>query len=129
MKTIFHEIGWFVVVGCTAAATHWLGTVACVHLLDFRPFIANFIGWSLAVVVSFSGHYFLTFRHQAKTFLPAVRRFFAISASGFAINELAFIFLLRSTSIPYYWLLALILVAIAVLTFLLSRFWAFRDTR
>jgi len=128
MKTIFQEIGWFVAVGCTAAATHWLGTVACIFVLDIQPFIANFIGWSIAVVVSFSGHYFLTFRHQEKTFLPAVRRFLVISASGFAINELAFIFLLRSTSIPYYWLLAFILVAIAVLTFLFSSVWAFRDT-
>lgn len=125
MGNIFRQLGWFVTVGCAAAATHWLSAVICIALLDIQPFLANFIGWSIAVVVSFFGHYFLTFRHQEKTLLPAIRRFLIISASGFAINEVAFVFLLKATSIPYYWLLAMILVAIAVLTFFFSRYWAF----
>ncbi len=115
-------------MGCTAAATHWLVAVACIALLAIRPSLANFIGWTVAVVVSFLGHYFLTFRHQEKALLPAIRRFLVISASGFAINELAFVSLLQLTSIPYYWLLAMILVAIAFLTFIFSRYWAFRHT-
>lgn len=128
MKNLFRQIAWFVAVGCAAAATHWVCAVGCIALFDVRPFLANFIGWSVAVVVSFAGHYFLTFRHQQKRLLPAVRRFLAISASGFAINEFAFVSLLRVTQIPYYWLLAMILVAIAGMTFVLSRFWAFRHT-
>ena len=126
MKNLFRQLGWFVVVGCAAAATHWITAVACIALLGVRPFLANFIGWCVAVLVSFSGHYFLTFRHQEKTLLPAMRRFVTISAGGFAINELAFVYLLRPTRIPYYWLLAMILVAIAALTFVFSRHWAFR---
>jgi len=114
------------VVGCSAAATHWLSAVICVAWFDIRPFIANFVGWSIAVVLSFLGHYFLTFKHQEKTLFPAARRFLVISASGFAINELAFVVLLQATPIPYYWLLAMILVVIAFLTFVLSRYWAFR---
>jgi putative flippase GtrA len=128
MKNLFRQIAWFVAVGCAAAATHWLCAVGCIAVFEVRPFLANFIGWLVAVVVSFSGHYFLTFRHQPKSLLPAVRRFLVVSASGFAINEFAFVFLLRVTRIPYYWLLAMILLAIAGMTFLLSRFWAFRHT-
>lgn len=41
------------------------------------------------------------------------------------INELSYACLLHVTNIPYDLLLAAILVAIAILTFLLSRFWAF----
>jgi putative flippase GtrA len=128
MSPIFRQLGWFVAVGCAAAATHWLAAVACIALLAVRPFLANFIGWAVAVVVSFLGHYFLTFRHQEKTLLPAIGRFLVISASGFAINELAFVSLLQLTSVPYYWLLAMILVAIAFLTFIFSRYWAFLHT-
>jgi putative flippase GtrA len=128
MKNILQQLGWFVVIGCAAAATHWLAAVLCIALLEIRPSLANLLGWSIAVMVSFLGHYFLTFRHQQKSLLPAIRRFLLISASGFAVNELAFVYLLRVTSIPYYLLLAIILVAIAAFTFVFSRYWAFRHT-
>ena len=120
------EVFWFVAVGCAAAATHWLVAVACVDGLGFSPLIANLIGWLVAFIVSFSGHYWLTFRHQAKALLVSLRRFFLVSASGFAINELSYAWLLTATAIRYDILLAIILVAIAFLTFLLSRLWAFR---
>ena len=125
MKKLFRQLSWFVIVGCTAAATHWGTAVRCIAWLDMPPFIANFIGWSIAFVVSFLGHYFLTFRHQEKTLGAAIGRFLVVSASGFAINELAFVYFLKTTGIPYYWLLAIILVMIAVGTFFISRFWAF----
>lgn len=76
---------------------------------------------------SFLGHYFLSFRYQTKSMASAASRFLVISASGLAINEIAFISLLELTDIPYYWLLALILLAVAVFTFVLSRYWAFRN--
>lgn len=124
---IVRQIGWFIIVGCAAAATHWLVAVCCIALLNLLPSLANLVGWSIAVVVSFSGHYWLTFRHQQKALGSAIRRFLIISASGFAINEFAFVSLLRLTDIPYYVLLALILIAIAFLTFVFSRYWAFSD--
>ena len=124
---IVGQIGWFVIVGCAAAATHWLVAVGCIAFLGLLPAIANLVGWSVAVVVSFSGHYRLTFRHQRKSLWPSVRRFLLLSASGFAVNELAFVTLLRLTDIPYFVLLALILIAVAFLTFVLSRHWAFTD--
>lgn len=126
MKTLLRQLGWFVAVGCAAAATHWLSAVVGIAAFDLMPYLANFIGWSIALLVSFSGHYLLTFRYQSKSPGPAIRRFFVVSLGGFAINELAFIYLLHSTGIPYYWLLAIILVAVAALTFVLSRYWAFQ---
>ena len=66
------------------------------------------------------------YKRQTKSLWPALRRFLLISGGGFALNEFAFVFLLKTTDIPYYWLLAIILVAVAGLTFVLSRYWAFR---
>ncbi|MDS4013043.1 MAG: GtrA family protein [Candidatus Accumulibacter sp.] len=128
MKSVLREIGWFVGVGCAAAATHWVVAVTGIGRLHLAPAVANLVGWLVALVVSFSGHYLLTFRHHAKSLLPALGRFFLLSASGFAVNELAFVVLLHSTRLPYQHLLAAILVAVAILTFLLSRSWAFRHT-
>ncbi len=128
MKKMIGEVAWFVVVGCAAAATHWLVAVICVAFGQMLPLVANVVGWLVAFCVSFSGHYRLTFRHHPKTLPTALRRFFLISAAGFCINEIAYLLLLRYTQIRYDLLLAIILLAIAALTFVTSRLWAFRHT-
>ncbi len=128
MQKVLRQIGCFVAVGCTAAATHWAIAVAGIGRLHLAPALANLIGWSIALLISFSGHYMLTFRSPKKSLLPAFGRFFLVSAGGFTANELAFVVLLQTTGLPYQHLLAAILVAVAILTFVLSRSWAFRHT-
>jgi putative flippase GtrA len=126
MQKIIKQLGWFIAVGCAAAATHWLVAVIAVDMATLPPLLANLVGWLAAFGVSFTGHYQLTFRHQRAPLLKAARRFFAVSALGFGVNELAYAYLLRITTLRYDLLLALILVSIAFMTFILGRFWAFR---
>lgn len=126
MINLFKQIGWFVATGCAAALTHWLTAVLCVRELGLAPLLANLAGWLVAFCVSFLGHYHFTFRRQRGPWIPAARRFFLVSALGFGINELAYAYLLHATAIRYDALLAMILVGLAVLTFILGRFWAFR---
>uniref|UniRef100_UPI00333FD0E4 GtrA family protein n=1 Tax=Castellaniella defragrans TaxID=75697 RepID=UPI00333FD0E4 len=129
MLKLVTQIGWFVIVGCAAAVTHWAIAVACVASAGLAPLLANVAGWLTAFCVSFAGHYRLTFRHQHAPLAQAARRFFAVSALGFAVNEAAYAVLLHATPIRYDILLALILIGIAGLTFILGRYWAFRRTR
>ena len=126
MSTFFHQISRFVVVGCAAAATHWAVAVACVAHLGLPPLVANVAGWLTAFVVSFAGHFRLTFHHADLAWKQAARRFFLVSASGFAVNECAYAWLLHASGMRYDLLLALILEAVAGLTFIASRWWAFR---
>lgn len=126
MPPLFKQLAWFVAVGCAAAATHWGATVALVAHAGLPPPLANVAGWLTAFVVSFSGHYRLTFHRAGASWARAARRFFLISALGFAVNEAAYVWLLHATRLPYDLLLAAILVAMAALTFLASRLWAFR---
>jgi putative flippase GtrA len=126
MQALVRQISWFIAVGCAAAGTHWLVVVGCVEILHARPLIANLVGWMVAFGVSFSGHFLLTFRHQAGAWHVAARRFFVISAAGFLINEATYAWLLHRTAVRYDLLLALVLVAIAILTFIVSRLWGFR---
>ena len=116
----------FVAVGCAAAATHWAVAVGCVELAGAPPLVANLIGWLVAFAVSFIGHYRLTFRHSRIPWTIAIRRFFLVSAAGFLVNEGAYAWLLHATALRYDVLLALILIGLAVLTFVVSRLWAFR---
>lgn len=129
MKKIVGQVAWFVMVGCAAAATHWLVVVLTVSGLNMPPLLANIAGWLVAFVVSFAGHYTLTFRHQKAPLGQALRRFFLVSAAGFGINEAAYALLLKTTSLRYDILLALILVGIAVMTFFLGRLWAFKQQK
>ena len=128
LKKLAAQIGWFIIVGCAAAATHWLVVVACVSLAGLVPLTANVVGWLVAFCVSFTGHYRLTFRHQHAPLLRAAVRFFLVSMLGFAVNEAAYATLLQLTTIRYDVLLALVLIGIAGMTFILGRYWAFRHT-
>ncbi len=120
------RIGWFVLVGCAAAAVHWLVATRLVALAGWPPLGANVVGWLAAFGVSFGGHHRLSFRGHGSGTLAAARRFFMLSAAGFAVNETAYAALLHWTRQRYDLLLAAVLVGVAVLTYLLSRHWAFR---
>lgn len=121
------QLACFVAVGTMAALTHWGVAVLLVSRLAWVPALANVAGWLLAFLVSFLGHHGLTFRQAHAPWPVAARRLFLISAGNFTLNEIAYVTLLRSTDLPYDGLLAGILIAQAVLTFLASRYWAFRS--
>ena len=98
--------------------------VAIVAGFSVPPLVANLAGWLVAFTVSFSGHYHLTFRYQKTSLWPAATRFFVVSAIGFGINEASYAWLLHATTMRY--VVVAVLVGVAVLTFVLSRLWAFR---
>jgi putative flippase GtrA len=120
------RIGWFIAVGCAAAAVHLGTVVALVRWGGWSPAVANVLGWLTAFVCSFFGHHFTTFSDAQAPMGRAARRFFAVSALGFAANQTAYVLLLRLSGMRYDVALALVLVAIAVMTYLLGRRWAFR---
>ena len=120
------RIGWFIAVGSTAAAVHLATVVALVRWGGWSPAVANVAGWLVAFGCSFFGHHFTTFSDAQAPIVRAARRFFAVSALGFVANQAAYVLLLRLTWLRYDVALALVLVGIAVLTYLLGRRWAFR---
>jgi len=122
------RIGWFVVVGCAAAAVHWSVATALVALGGWAPLQANVVGWLVALGVSFTGHHQLSFRGHGNPIGRAGLRFFSLSAGGFLVNETAYALLLHWTSVRYDLLLAGVLVGVAGTTYLLSRHWAFLNS-
>jgi putative flippase GtrA len=128
MKTVSARVAFFIAVGCAAAATHFAVVVFLVSQWGVPPLAANVLGWLIAFVVSFTGHWRLTFRAQQAPLLQSVRRFFGISLAAFALNETAYAVMLHWTNMRYDVVLFLILVAVAVITYLLSSRWAFLGT-
>lgn len=129
MKKLSHQLSWFVLVGVCASLVHWLVVVALVSQSHWAPLVANVIGWLVAFVVSFTGHYQLTFRSQHAGLTKSLPRFFLISLFGFLINETSYAIALQNTKLPYELLLGVILIGVAVLTFIFSRLWAFAARR
>jgi putative flippase GtrA len=121
VRRIVHFIG----VGSAAAAVHFVVVIAGVQGLDFHPLLANVWGWLVAFLVSFAGHHRLTFADQDAPIWQAMRRFFLISAAGFAVNEGLYALTLILGGMDYRAALFLVLLAVAVLTYLVSKAWAF----
>jgi putative flippase GtrA len=118
-------MGFFIAVGCAAAAVHLFVVIVLVSGWAWLPLVANVAGWLVAFVVSFSGHRLLTFRANDAPVWRAMRRFFGVSLAGFAANELTYAAFLHLSGLRYDLLLAIVLVLVAVMTYLLSSRWAF----
>lgn len=119
----------FILVGSAAALTHLLTVIFLVEKIHLLPLVANVGGWLCAFGVSYLGHFLLTFADHAAPAWRSAMRFFLLSAAGFAINESAYAVLLHASPVHYAILLAIILAGVAVLTYLLSRHWAFAGSR
>ena len=134
---------WFLAVGASAALVHFLVLVSIVKLTTITPVWANVCAFLVAFVVSFLGHFHLTFKssvnengnnqpsHANKNSdrpLSALGKWFGSSALGFMANQGLFVLGLRSFGEQYYILIWLIVTAIiTVMTFALGKFWAFKS--
>lgn len=120
----------FGIVGLTAAAVHYWVVIALVELLHIAPLQANAGGFIVAFWVSYFGHRHWTFSDAVATHVqgahPSFLRFLLVAVLGFCMNELLFYLLLRYAGWPYYLALAVVVFTVAVMTYVLSRLWAFR---
>lgn len=117
----------FIAVGTTAAAVHWGVVRLAVETMGLAPLQANVVGWMVAFVVSFSGHRHWTFAATSGLGTgQSLWRFGLVSFTGFVLNELSYAAVLRMGGLRYDVALGLVLVVLAVVTFVVSRWWAFR---
>jgi len=103
-----------------------LGSVALVLVpLGLPPLLANIVGFLLAFQVSHLGHHRFTFSAADAPGARSRRRFFLVALSSFLVNEALYALLLHFTELDYRVALAIVLVAVAALTFVSARQWAF----
>lgn len=116
----------FGLIGCIAMGVHWLSVVLLVQLWAIPPLIANILGFLLAFQVSYWGHYTWTFGATHLSHKTASFRFFTTACLGFIVSESLYACALYLTPLSYEMSLILVLFLTAGLTFILSKFWAFR---
>jgi putative flippase GtrA len=122
---VTRQLAAFLVIGAAAAATHWGAVLLLVEGGGVSPLRANVAGFGLAFLLSYGGHRRWTFAAMAPPHRVALPRFLLVALSGLLLNQALFALLLARTALPYPLALLLVLLAVAVLTFLLARCWAF----
>jgi putative flippase GtrA len=122
------ELIAFAAVGATAFLVHFT-VVALSVPSGLAPLVANVFGFLCAFAVSFVGHARWSFPAKRRRVAPALGRFAAVAVSGFALNETAYAVLLEWTALDYRVALFIVLCAVAGLTWLAGRYWAFAEHR
>jgi len=119
----------FGIVGLTAAAVHYLVVIVLVELPHIPPLLANVGGFFVAFWVSYSGHRCWTFSDSVAAPISSrtspFQRFFLVALLGFFVNEFLFYLLLRHADWPYHFSLVVVVFTVSVMTYALSRLWAF----
>lgn len=128
-QTHRHSISWFAVIGALAAGVHYVVAVGLEWTQVLSALYANTAGFLFAFPVSYFGHRKLSFSGQDATHAQAFPRFFAVAVCGFVANQLLVMNAIYFTSVPFWLVLGVVMVVVAVSTYLLSRYWAFKGMR
>ena len=130
---------WFLVVGGSAAAVHYLVALVLLWHWGHAPWQAlpthgegarqamwaNLAAFAVAFWVSYAGHYWLSFQSR-QAHAQALPRFLGVAIAGFLANQLLYAVLLGLAQWPPFLALGCTLVLVAAGTFLLSRRLAFK---
>jgi putative flippase GtrA len=128
VKTVSRQGVWFGLVGATAAAMHFFCLVLLVQYAQLAPTLANPVAFLCAFIISFIGHYHLTFRKAQHSWLQALWRWLCSALVGFGLNQMLFMAGIKwFGNQAYWWLWFIITIIVTVLSFILAKFWAFNE--
>ena len=124
-KILNQQIYRFIIIGIAAASIHFLSVYIIVSTVDLIPIIANIFAFLIAFFVSYMGHSLWTFSHKEHEHHKAAVRYFGVAIFCFALNESGYYLMLEFTDFNYLVSLFIVLMLVPIVTFLLSKHWAF----
>ncbi len=125
MEPLKRSVSWFLLVGALAALVHYLVAVVLEGGYDIQPAWSNLLGFCFAFPVSYVGHRTFSFPDQTKSHRHAFPRFLLVAILGFFANQSLLLLGLHFTLLPFWLVLAVVMLLVAVSTYLLSKYWAF----
>ena len=125
---LFRSLLAFGLVGLTSTLVHVSVGLSLVGAGLADPLTANFLAFCVAFGVSYVGHRRWSFASKAahRRSLP---RFLAVALFALALNQAIVWVLVKEAGISYARTLIILVTLVPALTYLLSRFWAFRAPR
>ena len=115
----------FASVGIVATLVHYFTALAAAHLINIHPEISNIIGFMIAFIVSFFGHWRWTFRDHRTRFCRALPAFALVAVSMFFFNATVFRLLLGYTHYRFELLLLFVQALVLLITYTATKYWAF----
>lgn len=119
------SVSWFACIGALAALVHYVVAVGLDGYLQVVPGWANILGFVCAFPVSYIGHRTWSFPDANKAHQHTLPRFLSVAILGFLANQTLVLLSLRYTPLPFWLILGVVMVVVAVSTYALSRYWAF----
>ena len=123
------SISWFAVIGVLAAFTHYVIAVGFERSAILNPEQANIAGFVLAFPVSYFGHRRFSFAGNVSSHRNTFPRFLSVALLGFLANQTLVISALKYTKLPFWFVLGFVMVFVAISTYILSKYWAFKGAR
>ncbi|MCX7553155.1 GtrA family protein [Marinicella sp. S1101] len=113
-------------VGVVAALVHIIVALIMHKLLLLSPFWSNAVGVFAGFVTAYLGHYHYSFKDPSNH-SSSLPRFAATSVVGLLLQQLGVLKLVNQYQFDYATqALPVLMVVVPAVTFLLSKFWAFR---
>ncbi|SHH85609.1 GtrA family protein [Cognatishimia maritima] len=125
MTMLAGQIKRFLGVGLLATAAHVVTATAVDALFDVAPLIANFCGFSMAVLWSYIGHTKATFaiRPRHGFHFP---RFLVVSLIGLTLSSLITWWGVEKLGAPFALTMLLVAVVVPAFTFVSLKLWALK---
>ncbi|WP_263322405.1 GtrA family protein [Endozoicomonas sp. Mp262] len=122
-----HQLIKFVIVGSLAAFVH-LGVLrVMVGSLSLSPLMGNAIAFAIAFIVSYTGQSLWTFNHKQHQHQGTILRFLVTQLlCSFALNQGLYALILKFTLLNYMVASFIVLITVPLVTFTLSKYWAFK---
>ena len=126
------EIGTFLAVGLAASATHFLVATLLIEVWGWAGWQANAVGFWAGFPVSYLGHAHFTFaaRNYSRTSAVTGRSFWRFAATvglGFVLGQASVFLLVDLANWPHRIVLAGTIIGVAALSYVLNKFWSFRN--
>lgn len=119
------QIWRFGIIGILASCWHFFMVYSLVDIFQLAPLIANIFAFFSAFIISYFGHSLWTFNQQQHEHPKTLKKFFLVASFGFILNETGYFLLLSYTPLSYLNSLLIVLIIVPIITFLLSKYWAF----
>lgn len=116
----------FAIMGGMTTVVHIVTGLALHHVAGMTAAKANIVAYITAFFVSYSLHRNVTFRSTASVG-QSLPKFLAISVLGFVLCQLIVVMMVNVMGFSYAAALAVMVTTVPVVTYVLSRIWAFRD--
>jgi len=127
LSELKRSVSWFTVVGAAAALTHYCIAVGLEAGTELAPAWANLAGFLFGFPVSYFGHKTFSFAQHNTSHSQALPRFFMVAAGGFIANQVMVLAALHITFLPFWLVLGIVMMIVAISSYVLGRRWAFKS--